>query len=92
MFNVKDLPELEAKLVEAYKVRNDSEEQSEAFEELIQKITGPNTGLSFNDETLKLEIEESFMQDVDGNILHRDKHTGPATGMEVRDDKIQPID
>ena len=92
MYNVKDLPELEAKLVEAYKVRNDSDEQGEAFDELIQKITGPSTGLSFNDETLKLEIEESFLPDVNGNILNIYKHTGPATGMEVRDGIIQPID
>lgn len=91
MYNVKDLPRLEAKINEAFAHANDDQEAAAHFDAVLQQITGPATGLSWDDVTHKLNIVSSWAPDTDGNILNILENTGPATGKVLKDGVITPL-
>lgn len=78
LYRVADIPSMEADLKDAYIHRNDNEVASERFTRLLQRFTGPSTGLTFDDETMTLKISESYTADADGNIVLRSDVTGPG--------------
>lgn len=77
-YNMSELPELEARINNAYEHRNDSEEATEHFNAVIQDITGPNGGLEWDDKTYKLGVSDLWAPNENGDILEISKHTGPA--------------
>lgn len=84
MYNLSDLPAIEAELTEAYK----ADRESEDYDNLLQKYTGPATGLMYDEDSGKVEISEDWAPDEEGNILKIDEATGPATGKVLKDGVI----
>lgn len=61
-------------------------------ENLIDIYTGPAVGLTWDEDTEKLELAEGYIFDNDGNIVLLDDVTGPGTGMIYKDGKLVPAE
>lgn len=82
MYNEKDIDRLVAELAQA------QAEDGERYEKLLEKYTGPATGLMYDDETYELTIASTFAPDEDGNIVNILDNTGPAMGKVLRNGRI----
>lgn len=61
-------------------------------ENLIDIYTGPAVGLTWDEDTEKLELAEGYIFDNDENIVLLDDVTGPGTGMIYKDGKLVPAE
>lgn len=59
--NTKDILEYEKLLTDTL--------NEPAFDEINQKVAGPDTGLEYDDKTGKLNIVPGWHEDADGNIV-----------------------
>lgn len=71
MYNKKDIPMLEEKLVSAAV-------GGEIPQDLMDSITGPGTGLLYDEDSAKLRLADGWIFDDEGNIVERDSVTGPG--------------
>lgn len=90
MINRREIPAAEAKIKAEIAERGTSE--CKEVENLIDIYTGPAVGLTWDEDTEKLELAEGYIFDNDGNIVLLDDVTGPGIGMIYKDGKLVPAE
>ena len=71
--NVKDFPEIEAKLASI------TDFEDEANKDYLNTHTGPSVGIEWDDETKKLVIVPGWAEDQDGYVVNIAASTGPGS-------------
>ena len=69
-YNKNDIAKLEAEIKEFLGTPEE--------DKVIDKYTGPDTGLEWDENAKVLKLAESYMFDADGFIVRRDDVTGPG--------------
>lgn len=69
-YNKNDIAKLEAEIKEFLATPEE--------DKVIDKYTGPDTGLVWDEDAKVLKLAESYMFDADGFIVRRDDVTGPG--------------
>ena len=90
MINKREIPEMEMKIKAEIAERGTAE--CKEVENLIDIYTGPAVGLTWDEDTEKLELAEGYIFGNDGNIVLLDDVTGPGTGMIYKDGKLVPAE
>lgn len=74
MYNKNDIPELEKRIKSV--VGSDGQATGPDGQRIIDEITGPSTGLIWNQDEHSLSLADGWIFDDNGDIVNRDTVTG----------------